>query len=158
MNQQGEKIPLLTVDQLYVSPFHFQRRYDDEGRAYYVPLERASTPTGVAVIDRLMVRWSEGHPSLQAYAKLLGCRRGDVSGMVAALTGQSFTEFRMLYQKRLLDDLLRYTDLSLERVARRSGIGTHQNLCLFTDAHYHCTPLVRRRKLQRYNDAGRFKV
>lgn len=148
----------LTVDDLYISPLAMQRHYDDEGRRYYVPLERRTAPTGVALIDELMGRWSRGDMAMGRHARLLGCDARDMSGFLRVLTGMGGDEFRELYQQRLLDELLRYTDLTLEEVARRSGIGTQQNLCLFTKRLYHCTPQERRRRLQRPGDAGRYTV
>lgn len=158
MKTKERKIPVLTLDDLYISPFHFERHYDDGGRRYYLPLERKTTPTGLAVVDQLMQRWSKGLQLVEGYARLLGCRPDDVSGLLRVLTGKAVADFRTEYQQRLLEDLLRYTRLPLSEVALRSGIGSHQNLCLFTHAHYHCTPSALRRKLRRAGDVDRYRI
>lgn len=148
----------LTLDDLYVSPLALQRCFDGEGRKYYAPIERRTTPTGIALIDEMMCRWSRGNMVMWWDARELGCDNRDLSGFLRVLTGMRGEDFRELYQLRLLDDLLRYTELTLAEVARRSGIGSQQNLGLFTRHHYHCTPHQRRQQLQRPGDAGRFAV
>lgn len=148
----------LTLDDLYVTPLAKERHFDDDGRPYYTLRQRRMSPTGIAVVDELMRRWSRGSMVMRLDAEFLGCDKRDVSGFLKVLTGMRGDEFRELYQRRMLDELLRYTELTLEEVARRSGVGTPQNLCLFTQRRYHCTPFERRQRLRRQGDAGRYAV
>lgn len=157
-NEERQSPQRLTLDDLYVSPLAMERHFDEDGRTYYTPRERRTSPTGVAVVDEMMRRWSRGEMVMRQEARLLGCLPRDVSGFLRVLTGMRGDEFRELYQRRLLDELLRYTTLPLEEVARRSGVGSPQNLCLFTQRLYHCTPFERRQQLRRRGDAGRYAV
>ena len=43
--------PQYTLDDLYITPFTRRRRYDEEGRRYYVDVERNTSPTGIHVMD-----------------------------------------------------------------------------------------------------------
>jgi len=91
--------PQWTLDEVYISPFTARRRYDEEGVMHYDAVERNTAPTGVEVMDHYLRRLSEGKD-------------------VVILTGMKGQDFRMAYQLRLADDLLRYTDLPLAEVAR----------------------------------------
>jgi len=74
------------------------------------------------------------------------------------VTGMSGPDFRMAYQLRLADDLLRYTDLPLAEVARRSGLGSHTNFCVVIRRERKQTPTERRMALRQKGDAGRYRV
>jgi AraC-like DNA-binding protein len=67
-------------------------------------------------------------------------------------------DFRTAYQLRMADDLLRYTDLPIKEVARRSGLGSHSNFCVFIRRNHAQSPTQRRMILQQKNDAGRYKL
>lgn len=153
-----EKKRFLTLDEVYISPFTHVRRFDDNGRAYYVPLERRLSPTGIYAADYLLQCFSRGDDTLILIARRLGCSGRDLSGLIRCLTGQPSEAFRNLYRQRLVDDLLRFTALPLAEVAHRSGIGSERNLYAFCRRHHGCTPGVRRQKIRRFGDEGRFAV
>lgn len=150
--------PQWTIDQLYISPFTARRRYDEEGIAHYDEIPRNLHPTGVDVMDHYLRRLSEGLDVMKEFSKLYGLRAEDMEALIFILTGMKAMDFRMAYQMRLADELLRYTDLPLAEVARRSGLGSHTNLCVFFRRKYRQTPTVRRIALRRKGDAGRYRV
>ena len=113
--------PQWTLDELYISPFTARRRYDEEGVMHYDPVERNLKPTGVEVMDHYLRRLTEGRDKVEAFCRIYGLRTEDLDSLIYILTGMSGADFRMAYQLRLADDLLRYTDLPLAEVARRSG-------------------------------------
>ncbi len=82
----------------------------------------------------------------------------DLDALIFILTGMSGPDFRMAYQLRLVDDLLRYTDLPLAEVARRSGFGSHTNFCVVIRRERKQTPTERRMALRQKGDAGRYRV
>ena len=147
-----------TLDDLYISPFTLARYYDDNGQPCYRPLVRNLHPTGIYTADLLLQSLSTGNCSLTALAHHLGCSSRDLSGLIRCLTGQPSDKFRAEYRKRLVTDLLRFTDLSLPEVAARSGIGQKRNLHLFTNHHFGCTPEELRQRIRLLGDAGRFSV
>ena len=59
---------------------------------------------------------------------------------------------------RMMDELLRYTDLTPAEVARRSGIGSVNNLYLVTKRNYKESPVEHRRKIRLKGDEGRYKL
>lgn len=147
-----------SLDELYISPFISARYYDDNGQPCYRSLARNLQPTGIYAADLLLQSLSTGHGSLTALARRLGCSSRDLSGLIRCLTGQPSDQFRTAYRKRLVTDLLRFTDLSLSEVAFRSGIGQKRNLHLFVNQHFGCTPDELRQHIRKLGDAGRFSV
>lgn len=153
-----ETIPRMTLDELYIQPFTARRTYDDEGRVSYVPLERNTTPTGQRHIDFILQSFDAGHADYDWIAARLGCQRSDLWGLIHILTGLEPREFRRQYLFRHADDLLRYTSLTLPKVARLVGAGTAANLCQLFRDNRGFTPEARRRQLQRDRDADRYRV
>lgn len=148
----------LTLDDLYISPFTKIRRYDDNGQAVYNPIERNLHPTGLYAADLLLQSFTNGTTNLAAIAHRLGCSGRDLSGLVRCLTGQPSDDFRNQYRCRLVDDLLRFTSLSLAEVALRCGIGSERNLYSFCRRHHGCTPSDRRLQIRQVGDEGRFEI
>ena len=147
-----------SLDDLYISPFTSVRYYDDNGQPLYRPLERNLHPTGIYAADLLLQSLTLGSGSMSSLAHRLSCSSRDLSGLIRCLTGQPSDKFRTEYRKRLVTDLLRFTDLSLPEVAARSGIGRKRNLHLFTNHHFGCTPEELRQRIRMIGDAGRFAV
>ena len=157
-HEMEAKKQFLTLDDLYISPFIKVRRYDENGQSVYTPLERNLHPTGLYAADLLLQSLTNGTTNLATVALRLGCSGRDLSGLVRCLTGQPSDDFRNHYRLRLVDDLLRFTALSLAEVALRSGIGTERNLYSFCRRHHGCTPADRRQHIRMVGDEGRFSV
>lgn len=157
LNPRKLKSPAqFTLDQLYISPFSKRRKYDEDGRVSYVEMERNLTPTGFRIFDDYVVYLSRGASNLRAFADRHGLRLTDIDSMVFLLTGMRGVDFRMAIQVRIADDLLRYTDLQLGDVARRAGFGTAYNLYLTYKRECNVAPGLRRCRLQKKGDVGRF--
>jgi len=154
----ADKGKFMSLEQLYISPFRSKRSFDDNGQAYYVSLEVEIHPTGIYSVDYLLQALTNGETLLKNIAKHLGCSGRDLSGLIHCLTGMPSEDFRMKYRQRLVDDLLRYTPLSLAEVAAHSGIGTERNLYNFCRRQFGCTPHERRQRIRRLGDEGRFSL
>ena len=150
--------PQFTLEELYITPFTLRKRYDEDGRWQYVPVERNTAPTGINVMDDYLGYLSEGRSDMQAFADRHGLRTEEVGALVFILTGMKGVRFRQLYQMRLADDLLRFTDLAFDEVARRSGLGSPNNMYLALRREYDMSASERRAFLQQEGDAGRFRV
>ena len=150
--------PQWTLDEVYISPFTARRRYDEEGVMHYDALERNTAPTGVEVMDHYLRRLSEGKDVVKDFCQIYGLRTEDLDALIFILTGMSGPDFRMAYQLRLADDLLRFTDLPLSEVARRSGLGSHTNFCVVLHRERKQTPTERRTALRQKGDAGRYRL
>lgn len=147
-----------TLDEVYISPFTAVRHYDENGQAVYSPLERNLHPTGLYAADHLLQSLTAGQNRLKDIADRLGCSDRDLSGFIRCLTGQPSHDFCIAYRLRLIDDLLRFTALSLSEVARRSGLGTARSLHRFVLRHHGCTPGDRRQQIRQVGDEGRFGI
>jgi AraC-like DNA-binding protein len=150
--------PQWTMDEVYISPFTARRRYDEEGVMHYDAIERNTAPTGIEVMDHYLRRLTEGQDVLKDFCRIYGLRTEDIDALIFILTGMSGQDFRMAYQLRLADDLLRYTDLPLAEVAHRSGLGSHTNFCVVIHRERKQTPTARRQFLCKEGDAGRFRL
>ena len=147
-----------TLDDLYISPFTSVRYYDDNGQPRYRPLERNLYPTGIYAADLLLQSLTLGHGSMSAIANRLGCSSRDLSGLIRCLTGQPSDQFRTAYRKRLVTDLLRFTDLPFDEVAQRSGLGSPNNMYLALRREYNMSASERRAALRLDGDLGRFRI
>lgn len=150
--------PQFALADLYIAPFSQKKRFDEDGRWQYVDVERRLQPTGLRVMDDYLAYLSEGRSDMQAFADRHGLKTEEVGAMVFILTGIRGIRFRQLYQLRLADDLLRYTDLPFDEVAQRSGLGSPNNLYLALRREYNMSATERRRFLRSEGDAGRFRL
>lgn len=150
--------PQFTLEEMYITPFTLRKRFDEDGRWEYVPVERDLKPTGIKIMDDYLGYLSAGRSDMQAFADRHGLRTEEVAALVFILTGMKGVRFRQLYQMRLADDLLRFTDLPFDEVARRSGLGSPNNLYLTLRREYNMSASERRAFLQQEGDAGRFRI
>lgn len=148
----------LTIDEIYISPFRLRRVKDEKGRWIWVPNERNLHPTGQRHVDALIQSYAAGCPDAGDIAKLFGCKREDIWAMVRILTGMDIREFRHAYGFRLADDLLRYTRMSTDRIAKRSGFHSASLLCQQYLKYYKCTPAERRDKLRYGGDLNLYRL
>lgn len=150
--------PQYTFDDLYISPFTQKRRYDEEGRWRYVPIERHTAPTGIHVMDDFLRYLADGQSDMQVFADRHGLKTEEVGVLVFILTGIKGVRFRQLYQIRLVDELLRYTDMTPAQVALRSGLGSQNNMYLALRREYNMSATERRAFLRKAGDAGRYRL
>lgn len=150
--------PQFTLDDLYIPPFTQKKRYDEDGRWKYVSVERPTAPTGIHVVDDYLRYLAAGQSDMQAFADRHGLKTEEMAAVVFMLTGLRGVRFRQLFQMRLADDLLRYTDLAFDAVARRSGLGSSNNLYLALRREYNMSATERRAFLRQDGDAGRYRL
>ena len=150
--------PQFTMEQLYIAPFTSRKRFDEDGRWEYVAIERNLAPTGIWVMDDYLGYLSAGRSDMGAFAERHGLRTEEVAALVFILTGVKGVRFRQLYQMRLADDLLRFTDLPFDEVARRSGLGSSNNMYLALRREYNMSASERRAFLRLDGDLGRFRI
>ena len=151
--------PQFKFEDLYISPFRWQRKYSEDGKVTYVEIERRAAPTGIWMFDAYLQYLAQGgSDDMQAFADRHGLRREDIDSMVFILTGMRGVDFRMKYQVRMADDLLRYTDMTVAEVAKRSGIGSANNLYLTYKREFNLAPGYRRLRIRPDGDVGRYKM
>lgn len=158
VKRELKSAPQFALEHLYITPFTQKKRYDEDGRWRYVVVERNLKPTGIWVMDDYLKYLSEGRSDMGAFAERHGLRTEEVAALVFILTGVKGVRFRQLYQMRLADDLLRFTDLPFDEVARRSGLGSPNNLYLALRREYNMSASERRAALRLDGDLGRFRI
>lgn len=151
--------PQFALDGLYRMPFREVREFDPEtGEARYSRIEREPERSGVWMLDELLAWLDAGAPgTVQQFCEKRGLGYADLSGLVFCLTGMSGEDFRLTYQMRMADDLMRYTSMRLDEVAKRSGIGSPLNLNQSYQREYAMPPGERRRLLRKKGDVGRYR-
>ncbi len=152
------EVKLMTVDDLYISPFVARRVYNEDGVMSWVPIERNVNPTGMPVVDFIARSLAEGRSNMEWIARQLGCSGADLQGWSRAMTGMDFREFRRAYLFRVADDLMRYTSLSIDEVARRSGFCSASLLSQQYRKYRNRTPVEVRQSIRQPRDEGRYKV
>ena len=152
--------PQFGLEELYRMPFAERREFDPQsGAARYFPIEREPQRSGVRMLDELLAWLDAGSPGTVAqFCEKRGLGYADLSGLVFCLTGMSGEDFRLTYQMRMADDLMRYTSMRLDEVARRSGIGSPLNLNQSYQREYAMPPGERRRLLRKKGDVGRYRL
>lgn len=150
--------PQFGLDDVFITPFRWRRRYSEDGEVTYVAVERRTEPTGIRVFDEYVRYLSRGGSDLKGFADGLGLRREDIDALVFVLTGRRGVDFRQAYQVRTADELLRYTALPLAEVARLSGLGSANNLYLTYKREFNVAPGERRLALRKQGDVGRYKL
>ena len=150
--------PQFKFEDVYITPLMQKRRYSEDGYVSYVEMERNIRPTGIHIFDAYLQYLTAGNSDLQVFANLHGLRRDDIDSMVFILTGMRGVDFHQKYQVRMADDLLRYTDLTIAEVAKRSGIGSPNNLYLTYKREFNLAPSYRRQRIRQEGDLGRYKL
>ena len=150
--------PQFKFEDLYISPFRWRRQQTEYGKMEYVEMERNMTPTGFRLFDTYIQYLAQGGSDLQAFADLHGLRREDIDSMVFILTGMRGVDFRLKYQVRMAEELLRYADLEISEVAKRSGVGSANNLYLTFKREFNLAPGYRRLRIRQEGDLGRYKL
>lgn len=154
--------PQWTMEQLWRNPLTEERQYKTDGQRVWeewIPLPAKARPlTGVRIFDEWVQYISEGNYEMSAFCRRYGgLRTGDIDSLAFVLTGMGAQEFLMKYRVRTVDHLLRYTDLGPGEVARRSGIGSKNNLYLTCKREWGVAPMVRRKAIQKPDDVGRYR-
>ena len=150
--------PQFKFEDVYITPLRQKRRYSEDGSVSYVEFQRNTTPTGFHIFDAFLQYMTAGNSDLQVFAKLHGIRLDDIDSMVFLLTGMRGIDFRQKYQVKMADQLLRFTDMTVAEVAKRSGIGSPNNLYLAYKREFNLAPGYRRQSLRKPGDAGRYKL
>ena len=145
-----------TPEELYISPFSRRRLYDPDGHVTYVNIERNLRPTGIDQLDFIARTLSSGANDYEWMAGQMDVRYEDLCAFVRVMTTCSAHELRRSIMFLLADDLLRYTNLNVDEIARRCGASSAPNLSQMYRDNRHTTPFSRRKRLRQEGDLGRF--
>lgn len=145
----GESTAQFSFDELYLLPFTHQYSEDEQGRGGFVPLEQNLHPTGINVMDEYLQMLHRNCFSYDAFRQKYHAHSSDLSGLVFMLTGLTQEQFRLRWILRTASLLLRYTDMPMSEVARRSGAGSRTNLYYMFQRDYNYPPSQERENAER---------
>lgn len=150
--------PQYTFEKLFITPFTHAFTADDMGRTGYTPIERNLTPTGIHILDAYLRALHRGHSDVADFCDRYNARTADLDGLIFLLTGMSNQEFRNRWILKTADLLLRYTGMTVEEIARRSGAGTRTNLYFIYERDLNTSPTARRNALRKPGELNRYKI
>lgn len=153
-----EIIKQLTVEEMYITPLRERRVYNEDGIESWVAVKRNMEPTGQRHLDFIARSMSDGNTNLYRIARRMGCSYKDLCSLLRAMTGMSAHEFRRDYILRASDELLRYTTMSVDEVARRVGCYSASALSQYYRRFCNQSPKQRRMALRGDRDAGKYRV
>lgn len=150
--------PQFPFKKVYITPFRLQRHYADDGTVSYSELTRNLEPTGIKIFDDFLQYLTAGNSDLQVFADRYGLRISDIDSMIFVLTGMRGIDFRNRYLMWMADQLLRWSDMSIAEVAKRSGLGSPNNLYLTYKREFNLAPGYRRKAIRKPGDVGKYKL
>lgn len=150
--------PQYTLDQLFITPFTHAFTADGMGRTGYTPIERSLSPSGIHILDAYLQALHRGHSDIAQFCERFSARTSDLDGLVFLLTGMTNQDFRNRWILKTADLLLRYTNMTVEEIARRSGAGTRTNLYFIYERDLNTSPTARRQALRKPGELGRYKI
>ena len=150
--------PQFSFESLFISPFTEERHFDERNNPDYEPLPKKNlSPSGVWVLDDYIRHLYTQKRKICDFCAQYNMTGEDLDGLVFALTGLSNQQFRSRWMTETADLWLRYTDLEIQEIARRSGIGTRVNFYYLYEREFDCSPSDRRFHLRQEGDLGRFR-
>ncbi len=150
--------PQFPFKSVYIHPFRLQRHYADDGTVSYSEITRNLEPTGIKIFDDFLRYMTAGNSDLQVFADRYGLRITDIDSMIFVLTGMRGVDFRQKYQVRMADQLLRFTEMTIAEVAKRSGHGSANNFYLAYKREFNLAPGYRRKAIRKPGDVGKYKL
>ena len=147
-----------TFDELFITPFTHAFTADSMGRTGYTPISRSLTPSGIHILDAYLQALHRGHSDVADFCARYNARTSDLDGLIFLLTGMSNQDFRNRWILKTADLLLRYTDMTVEEIARRSGAGTRTNLYFIYERDLNTSPTARRKALRKPGERNRYKI
>ena len=149
--------PQFTLDDVYITVFTERRVINADGSEDYQPIEHRRRTTHIEMFDAYRVALDESRGNLRDFCNHYGLSIPYLNGFIFALTGMDAMTFRLSWQMRRADELLRYTDLAIPEVARQSGVGSSPNLFYACSRDYGCSPSDRRAAIREAYDVGRYR-
>lgn len=152
------KTPQFNLDKLYASPFAYERKFRPDGSIYWEKVTDPVPATGIDALDDFLHHLRAGNRTVKGIASLLGITAAELSVFLKILTGQTASEFIRLYMVRQAQQMLQYTDLSVDDIAKHCGFGNNSNLTQSFTPIVGVAPRLYRYQHQSNLDEGRFRI
>lgn len=152
------KAPQFSLDKLYASPFAYERKYRPDGSIYWEKVTDSIPATGIDALDDFLRYLRAGNRTVKGIASLMGITATDLNAFLKILTGQYASEFIRLYMVRYAQQMLQYTDLNVDDIAKHCGFSSNSNLTQSFTPIAGVAPKIYRRQHQSKLDKGRFRI
>lgn len=150
--------PQFTLEQLYTPPFAYERKFRPDGSYYWEKLTDLTPATGINVLDDFLRHLRAGNRVVKSIASLIGIAPAELNVFLKILTGETASGFIRLYMLRQARDILQYTDLTIDEIAKYCGFGNNSNLTQSFTPLVGIPPRLFRKQHQRKLDKGRFRI
>jgi AraC-like DNA-binding protein len=150
--------PMFDFERLYWPPFTRRRGFDEERWVtVWHQFDGRPESTGIPIIDSVVQRLHEGRAATDVAIEY-GISNSDLSAVLRVLTGMSTLELEHRWRLRVVDDLLRYTNLRISDIARRCGYRSTTALSRSVIKQTKQSPTARRHSLRQSGDLGKFEL
>jgi AraC-like DNA-binding protein len=148
--------PMFDFERLYWPPFTRRRGFDEERWVtVWHQFDGQPESTGIPIIDSVVQQLHDGR-AVTNVAIEYGISNSDLSAVLRVFTGMSTLELEHRWRLRVVDDLLRYTNLRISDIARRCGYLSTTALSRSVMKQTKQSPTARRRSLRHSGDIGKF--
>ena len=147
---------MFDFERLYWPPFTRRRGFDEERWVtVWQAYDGRPEPTVIPIIDSVVERLHEGRAAADVAAEY-GITIADLSTVLRVLTGMTMQGLEQAWRLRMVDELLRYTPMQIDEIARRCGYSSATSLSRYLVQHTGQSPTERRRVLRKKGDLGKF--
>lgn len=146
------------LEKLYTSPFTHERKFRPDGSCYWEKLTNQIPVTGIDALDDFLRHLRSGNRLVKNIASRMGITAAELNAFLKILTGQTASEFIRLYMVRQAQQMLKYTDLNVDDIARQCGFNNNSNLTQSFTPIVGIAPRMYRYQHQGKLDKGRFRI
>lgn len=154
----GKNTPQFSLEELYIPPFTHERKFRADGSYYWEEVTNLVPVTGIHVLDDFLRYLRSGNRMVKSIASQIGIGSDELNVFLKILTGETASDFIRLYLLRQACDMLKYTDLTVDKIAKHCSFGNNSNLTQSFTPLMGVTPRIYRIEHQSKLDRGRFRI
>ena len=156
MKMENMKEPQFSFDMLYVPPFTKQRGFNSETlNTVWEPFMFERKKSGVNLLDAVVDCLIKGNdPRMVAWQN--GVKPANLSVMMLLLTGLNLQDFTVKWKVRRIEELLRYTNLTLTEVMTRSGYKSSTTFSRIVKENLGASPIYFRKNSRQRGDLYKY--
>jgi len=148
--------PMFTLERLYWPPFTRRRGFDeDRWVTVWKPYDARPQSTGIPLIESVVTRLHDGKDATEVAVEY-GISEDELATVLRVFTGMKTLELQRRWRLRMADDLLRYTSLRMDEVAKRCGYYSGSSMSRSILKYTGQKPTRRRIALRQQGDVNKF--
>ena len=146
------------VVKYFRTPFRYKKVVGENNQISFQSCDRSTPSTGCKFMDMVFDAINDGVRSEKTMAARLGVSDIRCLYTVQMLTGYTVLELAKQRNLFIARQLMQYTDMPLEKVARQCGISSVSHMCHLFRRFYGDTPNQVRRRSLRNNLIGTYRL